>query len=930
MLTSSLQFMVSGGAFCENVSRKIKKTGKNPDIEYQKNIRIQNKNGSALYMDVFKPKTDPSEKLPVIVHLRCDSFIYGDRKRSRRFAEILAEQGYLVFCIDYRPMFEADLRKQLKDVAAGLKAVSKQLQEYDVDESRVFMTADPTAGFLALYTSAMFRSEKLREAIGCKTPGMDFKAVGISSGFFYLKRNDVYGVVCSDMYVSSEKMDMRMLMYMDPEHLDIIRNIPPVFMVTSSCDILQNDTLKLGKKLQEETKTYKIINYNSDNADHAFLVRDPDGKRSRKTISRMLSWFEEMAEKRREADKLLEEQQKTLDEVDRRIADGSIIHQKLWSFLEEINSATEERLEATAIVAAYRKYTYRQFFQEIRRYAKVFSALKMTGENKSRVAFIGGSEPETFMNFYGMNMTGARISGISMLEFLNFERLKKMVDTEGINDVIVSCVCANVHELAALYREKESLGLRNILLYRSVKSPVCCTKAEQMLYEMKISAIKALPEAVFINDLFDRYESTPISFEEYEPEKVTVVLHTSGTTKGVSKPIPYTDSEINAGALHFLQGDLFRPKAPNDVSLHCLPDTSACYATVDQMHMPLAFGCTIVPTDMAFLRVDVIPGIIKHYNVNFLMLNAVVMEALLRRGLMPDNYYSSLDIIALGGTYLSTTDRRRYSNYLKRYGSRVGITNGYGLSEACGACVISPDGSDDDTIGYPLPGMYFLLKDEDTGEYRTIEEGPCTGVLYVSSESVSCGKLDGETIIEHFQIGDKDYICTYDLIKVNENGSLTYVGRENRFFVNNSGVKFKAGPAETKITAQPTVENCAFVPYYDKWAHDTVPMLCVKFGKQVTDAEQESIRILTEVFLKDEDMRDSSLPCNVLIADEIPYNTNGKVNVYKVTSGMVNGQLYQVKMEWDGDTITSLSLEKVNRAKFGNHGYMKGNTTVDL
>ncbi|MCF0145507.1 MAG: AMP-binding protein [Eubacterium sp.] len=928
MLTSSLQLLISNGAYYESKSRKIKKTGNNEQVECRKDILIQSSKQSSLIMDVFKPKTDPAEKLPVIVHLRCDGYVYGDRSRSRRFAELLADRGYLVFCIDYRPVIGNDLKTQLKDVLSGLNAVSESFTEYSIDPDRIFMTADPTAGFLALYVSAMFRSEKLRKAIRCRTPLIDFKAVGIISGFFYLKRTDIFGMICADMYVSSPKMNARLLQYMDPEHPEIIKNIPPIFMVTGSSDILQDDTLKLGKVLETEYRSYKIIDYNSKKVDHAFVVRNPDGKKSRKTISRMLSWFEKMAVNRREADEIRNAQQKNVDAVNRKIEDGTIINQKLWSFLEELNSVTDERLDAKALICATRNYTYRQFFRAIRKYAEVFSALKITGKNNSRVGLIGGSEPESFFAFYALNMTGARISGINFLEFVNYDRLKKLILTEKLTDLFISDTYLNPRQFAILLKDKESLGLRSILVCHSPKAGICSGVLQLLHDQMNYSSIKALPDALYIEGLIDRYEGTPICYAKYDPDEVTVVLHTSGTTKGVSKPIPYTDSEINAGALHFLQSEEFRPKSSNAVSVHCLPDMSACYGVVDQLHMPLSFGCAVVATYMAFFEPKKIPELIRYYHVNVLFITGMVLESLLQLPIVPGNYYASLDFIAVGGTYLSKADRKTYSRYLKRFGCPVGVTNGYGLSEACGACIISPGTSKDDTIGFPLPGISVIIRDEETGTFCKLDEGPRTGTLYVSSASVSYGKLDGETIIEKYRIEDKDYICTYDLVKVNKDMSLTYIGRENRFFVNNDGVKFDAGLAETKITAQPTVENCAFVPYYDKWAKDTVPLLCIKFNQKAGKGKAEAVKVLTRVFLEDKSLNDSSLPCNVLITKKIPYNTNGKVNVYKVTSGQVDGKMYNVKIERDGDRIVSIHLEKVNKTEYGNSGYMKGNATL--
>ena len=66
-----------------------------------------------------------------------------------------------------------------------------------------------------------------------------------------------------------------------------------------------------------------------------------------------------------------------------------------------------------------REYTYAQMFTEWERYARVFSALGITGENKSRVAIGGTISAEPLFAFYALNMTGAEVSMFSYPDFLS-------------------------------------------------------------------------------------------------------------------------------------------------------------------------------------------------------------------------------------------------------------------------------------------------------------------------------------------------------------------------------------------------------------------------------------------------------------------------------------------------------------------------------
>ena len=96
--------------------------------------------------------------------------------------------------------------------------------------------------------------------------------------------------------------------------------------------------------------------------------------------------------------------------VTERIENGEIANQKMWKFIKEINSASEERLGATAMISGGREYTYRQMFRLWERYAEVFSALEINEENHSRAAVIGNSSAEFVASIYALNMTGTSIS----------------------------------------------------------------------------------------------------------------------------------------------------------------------------------------------------------------------------------------------------------------------------------------------------------------------------------------------------------------------------------------------------------------------------------------------------------------------------------------------------------------------------------------
>ena len=265
------------------------------EVEEILNIPYMNHCEMALVMDIFKPILPENKETPVIICIHGGGLVVEDRRYFRDYANLLAGRGYLVFSLDYRlaPFFNS--AEQLDDICAGMDEVGKQLVNFDVDFSRIFLVADSAGAFLAIYTAAMEKSEELQNAIGCKPTRMVFRALGLHSGMIYTLLSDPIGFLMSDQYYSNKLMDENFLKYMNPENPEIIRNLPPVFLTTSRGDFLNNYTLMYHQALKKAGMKSHLLYYGEKDLWHAFPTFDPYNKHSLDAIDRMLAWFEEQA-----------------------------------------------------------------------------------------------------------------------------------------------------------------------------------------------------------------------------------------------------------------------------------------------------------------------------------------------------------------------------------------------------------------------------------------------------------------------------------------------------------------------------------------------------------------------------------------------------------------------------------------------------------
>ncbi|MDO5703079.1 MAG: hypothetical protein Q4G47_06970, partial [Lachnospiraceae bacterium] len=144
---------------------------------------------------------------------------------------------------------------------------------------------------------------------------------------------------------------------------------------------------------------------------------------------------------------------------------------------------------------------------------------------------------------------------------------------------------------------------------------------------------------------------------------------------------------------------------------------------------------------------------------------------------------------------------------------------------------------DDDAIGFPLPGFKTKIYVEDDNRYYDISEGEHTGILHLSSPTMSSGRLDDTVFFELVDIDGEEYFNTNDLVRVNKDGSLTCIGRSNKFFVNNAGVRFNAGLIENAVTSQPGIAACGMAPELHKTLHDNIPVLYVETNEDTAGAD---------------------------------------------------------------------------------------------
>ena len=586
-------------------------------------------------------------------------------------------------------------------------------------------------------------------------------------------------------------------------------------------------------------------------------------------------------------------------------------NQKAWKFICDANSQNRSQLNRVAITDGVNVYTYRMMFRQWDRYASVFSALGMTGKNNARVGMLGSASAESIFAMYALNMVGAQVSMVAPYSTFRPLRLKQTIREEKMTDFIIADDFAMPDLIMDLLARKNELGLRNIILLHIPVGGPTTPAAMASAQEAKYMYLKTLLRPICMESLLNLYGNTPVDYLEEECSDSAFIVHTSGTTGGVGKPVVHSDQSFNSVPICLSKLEQVSDFIEDPTSGLAI-DLSNSYGVMDQVHTPLALSGTIaiVPGGMlnpAFYQA------IPEFQITFLFAISAAIEGWMK---LPEDTkfdFSSLRCVVVGGAAVSAKDKQRYCEFLRKHGCENFVfLNGYGISELGGACILSTPDLEDESIGYPLPGYNVRLFDDEKEEYHTLKDAPCEGILYLNAPSIATPTLDDKEILKLTTIDGKPYVCTNDYVSADKTGKLTYLGRARRYFLHEEGRNFEAGKVEIEIGRQAGVECCCVVPVFMKNDHDNIPMLCVQVLKDEASPLDTVLDVLRKVYISDKSLSEDNLPKRVLISPNLPRNANGKLDLFGIAQGQAEGDLYNIVPIRFGSALSDIQLIRLD------------------
>jgi hypothetical protein len=85
-------------------------------------------------------------------------------------------------------------------------------------------------------------------------------------------------------------------------------------------------------------------------------------------------------------------------------------------------------------------------------------------------------------------------------------------------------------------------------------------------------------------------------------------------------------------------------------------------------------------------------------------------------------------------------------------------------------------------------------------------------------------------------------------------------------------------------------------------------MLCVSILKGEDDPKDVVIRAIRRIFIEEKTLKPCDVPVRIMIAEELPRNGNGKIDLYKINRGEVEGDVYSTEAVHRHGELTDFKL----------------------
>lgn len=505
---------------------------------------------------------------------------------------------------------------------------------------------------------------------------------------------------------------------------------------------------------------------------------------------------------------------------------GSIpaeLHVPENSMYERVRDTAEKYPDYQALDYMGKCFTFAQFIDMVDASAKALSAMGV--KKGDTVTLSLPNIPNTLALFYALNKLGARAS---MTHPLSTDvELARFVSQTNSRFAVTCDLFFGRFKQMLLDGKLEKLVIAHIPDYLPAVKKIgfAVTKGR------KIAKVPAWDNVIQWKDFLKAGAGRDAAADMQHPKAGSVVLFSGGTSE-LPKGILLSSYNFNALAV---SSQAITGYLAGDSILAILPVFHG-FGLGLCVHMCLTAGGKVVLVP-EFSTKNYIVNLIKH-KPEFIAGVPTLFEALMRDEKFKEVDFSRLKGAYSGGDSLSPSIKRRFDEMIMAQGAKVGLKEGYGLTETVTACVISPDEYRENSIGLPLPNILAKVCEPNTErELAYGEEGEiCVTGPTLMLEYLGAPEATAEAIKTHAD--GITWLHTGDLGSMDKDGYIFFKSRIKRM-LKVSGMAVYPAQVEQVLESHPLVFKACVIGVPDEYQMTSVKAFVILNDK---NADQESAR----------------------------------------------------------------------------------------
>lgn len=514
-------------------------------------------------------------------------------------------------------------------------------------------------------------------------------------------------------------------------------------------------------------------------------------------------------------------------------------------------------LKSNALYYFGTKVSYGQFFDRIRETAKAFAAMGI--QKGDIVTIMSISTPETVYAIFALNYMGA-VGNMVYMTLSEHEILQNLEFTESKLFMVLDPALDRVNKI------KDKLTVPTVVLPVSESMPL----PVKTIFKLKEKTEKH--DFLTWKDFYKKGKGTELPEQATDSKALAYIVYTSGTT-GEPKGVMLSSDNLT-GLVFAYQAGGFRFR-PGDTFLNIIP----CFLGygIGMLSMALSSG---LDTNL-WIQLDPkdVAGAIKKFKPDHVEIGVAFIDAVLEEDLDLSNCFN----FGAGGGSMAPDKEQEVHEYLKEHGCKENFVLGYGMTEfASGVCTNLHQKCKISSMGVPLPYANMKIIDPETKEELPIGK---TGEICFAAPNMMMGYYKNpEATAEVIEIDENGtrWLHTGDLAKVDKDGFVFFKGRIKRvaYIRMKDGTVFRLFPQriEELLEAQPEVDRCgAILKNDEKRISCSIAYVTLKDPNADKDAAAAALRKVVA-----ENLPDHQRPDDVIVIDELPVTTVGKVDYKKL------------------------------------------------